>query len=61
VKHGEVPSAIGLLEAPDKYMPIGEAKCRSWDDQGLATWTIRIGKDEIPGRWAIVDRELKPA
>ena len=41
-------------------MPIGEATCRSWDENGLAVWTLRIGKDDIPGRWAIVDREFKP-
>jgi hypothetical protein len=60
IKYGSVPSAIGVLESPDKFMPIGEATCRTWDDQGKAVWTLRIGKDGIPGRWVIVDRQLKP-
>jgi hypothetical protein len=61
VKYGSVPSAIGVLEALDKLMPIGEASCRTRDENGLAVWTLRIGKDEIPGRWIIEDREFKPA
>jgi hypothetical protein len=54
------PCAIGVLETPLNPMPIGEATCRSWDENGLAVWTLRIGKDDIPGRWAIVDREFRP-
>ena len=29
-------------------MPIGEASCRTHDENGLAVWTLRIGKEEIP-------------
>jgi hypothetical protein len=61
VKYGDVPSAIGVLEALDRFMPIGEATCRTWDENGLGVWTLPIGKEEIPGRWVIVDREFKPA
>jgi hypothetical protein len=56
VKYGQVLSAIGVLEALDKVMSIGAASCRTWDENGLAVWTIRIGKEEIPGRWVIVNR-----
>jgi hypothetical protein len=56
VKYGQVPSAMGVLEALDKFMPMGKATCRTWDESRLAVWTIRIGKDEIPGRWVIVNR-----
>jgi hypothetical protein len=42
-------------------MPIGEASCRTYDANGLAVWTLRIGKEAIPGRWIIVDREFRPA
>jgi hypothetical protein len=59
VKYGSVPSAIGVLESPLNPMPIGEATCRTWDENGLAVWTIRIGKDEISGRWVIKDREFR--
>ena len=61
IRYGDVPGAIGVLEALDKSMPIGEASCRTHDENGLAVWTLRIGKQEIPGRWVIVDREFRPA
>ena len=38
---------------------IGEASCRTHDENGLAVWTLRIGKEEIPGRWVIVDRGFR--
>ena len=44
VKYGQVPGSIGVLEALDQYMPIGEAACRTWDAKGLAVWTLRICK-----------------
>jgi hypothetical protein len=61
VKYGQVPSAIGVLEAPFHPMPIGEASCRDWDENGLVVWPIRIGKEEIPGRWVILHSEFQPA
>jgi hypothetical protein len=48
-----------VLEAHVKPMPIGEPSCRGHDENGLAVWTLRIGKQEIPGRWVIVDREFR--
>ncbi len=61
VRYGQLPSSIGVLEALDKFMPIGEAHCLTWDQNGLAVWTLRIGKEEMPGRWVIIDREFRPA
>ena len=55
-RYRDVSESIGVLEALDKFMPIGEASCRIHDENGLAVWTLRIGKEEIPGRWVIVDR-----
>jgi hypothetical protein len=60
IRYGRIPGSIGVLEALDKPMPIGEAHGMTWDEKGLAVWTIRIGKQEIPGRWVIVDREFRP-
>jgi len=31
------------------------------DENGFAVWTLRIGKQEIPGRWVIPDREVRLA
>ena len=50
-------SRLASANDPDQ----GEASCRTHDANGLAVWTLRIGKQEIPGRWIIVDREFKPA
>ncbi len=61
IRYGDVPGSIGVLEAVDKPMPIGEASCRIHDENGLAVWTLRIGKQEIPGRWTIVNREFRLA
>jgi len=36
-----------------------EASCRNHDENGLAVWTLRIGKQEIPAQWIIVDREFR--
>ncbi len=61
IRYGQVPGSIGVLESLDKFMPIGEANCVTWDENGLAVWTLRISKEEIPGRWVIVDRGFRPA
>jgi hypothetical protein len=50
-----------IIEAPLNPMLIGDATCRPWDENGAAVWTIRIGKEEMPGRWVMVDREFRPA
>jgi hypothetical protein len=41
-------------------MSIGEASCETWNEKGLAVWTLRIDGKEVPGEWAIVDRQFKP-
>ena len=61
VKYDQVPGSIGVLEAVDKPMPIGEAHCQTWDAKGLAIWTLRIGNEDVAGRWVIIDREFRPA
>ena len=61
IRFGDVPGSIGVLDASDQFMPIGEAHCLTWDEKGLAVWTLRIGKQEIAGRWVIIDRQFKPA
>ena len=45
IRYGDVPGSIGVLEALDKFMPIGEASCPTLDANGLAVWTLRIGKE----------------
>jgi hypothetical protein len=62
VKYRGLPTgSISVLEAPDNHMPIGEASCRGWDENGLAVWTLRVRGQPIEGRWVIIDRQFKPA
>ena len=49
--------AQGLRGAPGVRPQ--EPLCLTWDENGLAVWTLRIGKQEIPSRWVIVDREFR--
>ena len=60
IRYGQTPGSIGVLEAIDKPMPIGEASCRTYDENGLAVWTLRTSKQEILGLWIVVDREFQP-
>ena len=39
IKRGTVPGSIGVLEAPDRFMPIGQASCSRWDDRGFAEFS----------------------
>jgi hypothetical protein len=54
-----VPGSIGVLESPERFMPIGQANCRRWDDQGLAVWRLNIGGHDLPGEFVIVDQEFR--
>ena len=53
IRYGDVPGSIGVLEASDHFVHIGEAHCSTWNENGLAVWTLRIGKQEMPVRWII--------
>ena len=60
VRYGQVPGSIGVLDSPDRPMPIGMANCTGWDPDGLAIWLLMVDGDDVPGRWIIVDREFRP-
>ena len=60
VKYRDVPGSIGVLEARDTHMPIGEAHCKKWDENGLAVWVLSIGSQRIEGRWIVVDHRFEP-
>ena len=61
VVYGTVPGAIGVLEALDKPMPIGQALCVGVDAAGLAVWELVVHDAVVPGRWVVIDREFHPA
>jgi hypothetical protein len=59
VRYRDIPGSIGVLESPDNRMPIGEAHCKTWDENGLAVWVLRVRGQPVEGRWVIVDREFR--
>ena len=70
VRQRQPARASGVWAAPwlhrrslraDNPMPIGEASCVTWDQNGLAIWTIHIGGQPIAGRWVIIDRRFRQA
>jgi len=60
VKPEQVPDSIGVLEALDKFMPIGQATCCGCNNAGLAWWTLKVHGRKLPGRWIIIDRQFRP-
>ena len=60
VRYGQFPLAIGVLEAPDKFMPISMAFEVGWTDDRLGVWRISAHGAEVPGRFVIVDRQFEP-
>ena len=61
MKYGQLHGSIGVLDGPDRFMPIGEARCIAWDEDEIGVWLLRIGGQPVAGRWVIIDREFKPA
>src|SRR4051812_11128646 len=61
IRRGILPGSVGVLEAPDRFMPIGQASCSRWSDDGLAVWRLNIGGTDLAGEWIIVDRQFIPA
>jgi hypothetical protein len=49
VRYGQVPGAIGVLEAPDHPMPIGIAFEADWTDGGLAVGRLTVSGADDPG------------
>jgi hypothetical protein len=57
----DVPGAIGVLEAPDRLMPVGMALPVGWGAGGVALWRLTLRGVDLPGRWFLVDRRFEPA
>ena len=61
IRYHQYRFAIGVLEAPDNFMPIGMAFGTGRTEDGLKVWKLHVHGDDVPGRWVIVDREFRPA
>ena len=61
LRYGEVPGAIGILEALDEPVPVGMALCVGVDAAGLAVWELVVHDALVPERWVVIDREFHPA
>jgi hypothetical protein len=58
VRYGSMPGSIGALDAPDHFLPIDKAHCVTHGENGIAVWKLQNGREEIPRRLVIVDREF---
>jgi len=58
IRYGRVPGSIGVLEALDKFMPIGEASCRTWVENGLGGLDTDDRQEGDDGEWAILNRVI---
>jgi hypothetical protein len=51
--------AIGVLSAPNSYLPVGRALGFTWDHHGRQVYRLTIKKSgDLPGLWIVVDREF---
>jgi hypothetical protein len=60
VRYGQLPGSIGVLQAPDKPMPIGMASAIGRTEGGLAVWSLNVDGADVPGRWVIIDGRFVP-
>jgi hypothetical protein len=58
VRYGQVPGAIGVLEALDQPMPIRMASEIGRTEGGLAVWDLHVHGAHVAGRWVLVDRRF---
>jgi len=60
MRYRDVPGSLGVLEAPDNFMPVGQASCWTHDGEGLALFILRVGGRELDGLWHLVGGEFRP-
>jgi len=60
IRDNQFPFSIGVLEAPDKPMPIGIASEIGRTEGGLAVWGLNVHGADVPGRWVIIDGRFVP-
>jgi hypothetical protein len=53
-------NAIGVLSAPNTYLPVGWAFGFTWDHQGRQVYRLSLKKSgDQTGGWIAVDREFR--
>ena len=57
----DTTSAIDILEAPDKMVPIGTGIPVGSDGDGVVLRRVTVHGAEVPGLWVVIDREFRPA
>jgi hypothetical protein len=60
-RDSRMSSAIGVLSAPDKHLPIGMALSQGTDGAGIARWKPTVRGAELPGLIVVIDRQSRPA
>ena len=59
-RSGEYPFAIEVLVASDDSRPRGIAFEIGSTADGLAVWRLKIGGEDVPGRFIVVDGRFDP-
>jgi hypothetical protein len=54
-------AAIGVLQARDNRSPIGMAPGTGRDGEGRLLYRLIVHGVDVPGLWAVIDREFRPA
>ena len=60
IRHGELPSMIGVVASPASLEPIGTAALIGPTEKGLAEWSLRVRGANIPGHWVIIGNWFVP-
>jgi len=60
MRYRDVPGSLGVLEAADNFMPVGQADCWTHDDEGLALFRLRVRGKPIEGLFHLVGGEFVP-
>jgi hypothetical protein len=57
-RHNRHPFAIGVLQAPDNFMPVGLAVQTRRTEDGMALYRLSVDGRGLTGRWMVVDRRI---
>jgi hypothetical protein len=58
ITHDQVSYPIGVVDSRYAGLPVGLAKWVGKDEGGLAVWRLSVRREQVRGRWVIVDRKF---
>jgi hypothetical protein len=60
IRYDQIPSLIGVIEAPRESAPVGMASLLGQTENGLALWRVQVRGADLPGRWVLVGTWFVP-